>query len=122
MQPPTKQEPPEQSGVPLAIVQGRLQPPQWLRLRSVLVSQPVVYWPSQSRQGAVQEATPQLPLLQSGAPFCTVQVRVQLPQVRTLVPKFDSQPSVLEALQSAKGRLQPAIAQLPPAQPGGPCW
>lgn len=72
--------PAEHEGVPCTLLQILLQLPQELTLISVLVSHPFATLPSQSANGAVQDAIWQLPEEQDATAFGKLQVVPQVTQ------------------------------------------
>jgi hypothetical protein len=114
-----EQLPPLQLAVPFAPLHTVPQAPQSLVLFWVLVSQPLLDWPSQSAVPALHFEHPQLPLTQFGVPFGQEHTFPQALQLLVLWSRFVSQPFARLLSQSPKPALQvgahlPAVQLAPP--------
>jgi hypothetical protein len=86
------QTPDEQNASPLVVLHARPQPPQFLALCSVFVSQPLAVFPSQSANGGMHEEISQVPLVQVVLAFGSTHCCPHAPQLSG-VDRSASQPS-----------------------------
>jgi hypothetical protein len=113
--------PAEQEALPLVVLHGALQEPQWVRLVWVFVSQPFVATPSQLPQPLEQVPSVQTPLTQVSPAFGRSQSFPQPPQWVRLVLVLASQPLAALPSQSAVPGAQVRLqAQVPLLQTGVP--
>jgi hypothetical protein len=108
----------EQATPPFGFEHGMLQPPQWLVLLRMLVSQPLFGLPSQLPAPAAQLGT-HAPETHAVVPFALLQVTPQAPQLVVVVCRFVSQPSARLPLQLPQpgahtGAHAPAVQEVVP--------
>lgn len=117
----TAQLPAVHVGVPLATKQVIPQPPQWFVSVVVVVSQPFIELPSQSRLPAAHIDTPQVLLRHAGVPPCGGQTMPQVPQLLTFDVVLISHPFATLRSQLAKPTLQ-VIEHMPVEHAGVPLF
>lgn len=88
----TAQAPDAQLQLAFIPLQAIMQPPQWLTLLRVLISQPFAGFMSQLAKGRLQPVTVQEPETQSHIAFCPLQTVVHVPQWASSTKRFTSQP------------------------------
>src|SRR5204863_2471699 len=112
-QAPSTQPPPWHIAAALGNTQAFAHPPQLFTSTRRLVSQPFAATPSQSRNEALHEATPHLPVVHPAVPLATAGQRLlHCPQLSASPRTLVSHPLATTASQSPKPVLQAAIAQL----------
>jgi hypothetical protein len=117
---PSAQVPLAQVAAALAKKQGRPQPPQWVVLVVVLVSQPLTASPSQLPKPVLHVFSRHTPPVHATEPLARVQAWPQPPQLARLVEVSTSQPSPALPLQSARpeGQVPRAVPQVPEVHTG----
>ena len=113
----TAQAPAVQTGVALARLHARPQPPQWARVVPVFTSQPLAALRSQLPKPA-EQVMPQVPALHVGEPLVALHARPQPPQWRTSLRWSTSHPLLATASQLAKPVVQLDTAQALDAHAG----
>ena len=113
------QVPLAQATLPFGLLHAMPQPPQWLVLELVFVSQPLLALPSQLPEPALQLGV-QLPPMQAVVPFGLLHVVPHAPQLPALVVRLVSQPLLAMPSQLPQPGAQLGT-QLPAVQVVVPC-